>query len=252
MYRSVIGAVVLVLVAAVGLGAYLLSGPAPRSSAPARPAAGASADVGGPAFLGLQIQGVTDGIAKALALDRARGVIVRDAALGGAASVAGVRRGDIILKFAGTAVDTFDGLVARVGELSAGETVELTVLRAGQEHALTMTADAKPAAWQIETGAIAVLPSAGLTLAALNDRMRERFRLRWGATGLVISGIDSAKLGSSGLHEGDIIVQVNQEDVWNPEQFSAALEQARQDKRPFVLLLVEAAEGFRLVLFPVL
>ena len=67
----------------------------------------------------------------------------------------------------------------------------------------------------------------------------------------MISGVDAAKLENSGLHEGDIIVQVNQKDVWNPEHVSAALDEAKQAKRESILMLVEAAEGFRLVLFPV-
>ena len=247
------GAVAVLSVAALGLAAYLLTGEKPRVPAsPKAPASQASSSPSaGPAFIGLQIQGVTDVIAKALAMDRPRGVIVRDAALGGAASIAGIRRGDIIVHFAGTDVDTFDALVARVGQLAAGDAIDLTVLRAGEERMLTMKADAKPAAWQIETGAIAVLPAAGLTLAALNERMRERFRLRWGTTGVVISAVDTAKPAAASLHEGDVIVQFNQQDVWNPEQVSAALEQAKQNTREALLLLVEAPEGFRLVLFPV-
>ncbi len=143
-------------------------------------AAGAGAE---PAFIGLQIQGMSEPIAASLGIGKPRGVIVRDAALGSAASNAGVRRGDVIVRFAGTDIDTFETLVARAGKLSAGDSVDIVVLRVGQELKLSMKADAKPAAWQIETGAIAVLPAAGLTLAALNDRMRDRFRLRWGQRG---------------------------------------------------------------------
>ncbi len=176
---------------AVGLVALLLGTPASAAE---------------PAFIGLQVQGMSAPIAEALGMGKVRGVIVRDAALGSAASNAGVRRGDVILRFAGTDIDSFDTLVARMGKLSAGDSVDMTVLRAGQELKLSMKADAKPAAWLIETGAIAALPAAGLTLAALNDRMRDRFRLRWGTTGVVISGLDTAKLGNSGLLEGDVIV----------------------------------------------
>ena len=247
------GAVVVLVVAAVGAAAYLLTNEKPRGPVAKRAPASqsASSPSEGPAFIGLQVQGVTEAIAKALDMDRTRGVVVRDAALGGAASAAGVRRGDIIVHFAGTDIDTFDALVSRAGQLSAGDTIDITVLRAGEEMKLSMQADAKPAAWQIETGAIAVLPAAGLTLAALNERMRERFRVRWGATGVVISAIDMSKPAASSLREGDIIVQVNQQDIWNPEQVSAALELAKQKQRNALLLLIEAAEGFRLVLFPV-
>ena len=65
-------------------------------------------------FSGMQVQGVNSGIAKALGLPKAEGVLVMDVALGAAADIAKIKRGDRITHFNGTKIDTFKRLVSVV------------------------------------------------------------------------------------------------------------------------------------------
>ena len=64
-----------------------------------------------PGFLGMQVQGMSPKIAKALGLKSADGVLVRDVVLGGAADKAGFKRGDLILEFNGKKIDSFATMV---------------------------------------------------------------------------------------------------------------------------------------------
>lgn len=206
---------------------------------------------GEPAFVGLQVQGMTDDIAESLGLSEAEGILVRDVAFGGPAALAGTLRGDIIIEFNGDKVEDLNGLVGAMARIEAGNDVEMVVLRNGESVTLTMETLAKPEAWQIETGAFAVLPSVGLTLAALTDRMRQRYSLRWSSVGVVVSGIDREVLSAPGLREGDVLLQVNQNLVWHPEQVADLLNEAKEAGKDRMLLLVESVDGFRFLLLPV-
>ena len=61
-----------------------------------------------PAFIGMQVQGISEKAALAFKAENIEGVLVRDVALNGPANLAGIHRGDIIIQFAGIKVDNFD------------------------------------------------------------------------------------------------------------------------------------------------
>jgi type II secretory pathway component PulC len=54
-----------------------------------------------------------------------------------------------------------------------------------------------------------------------------------------------------GLRRGDLILQVNQKEVWRPDQVVAAYKAAKKAGRKELLLLVERVNGFRFMPLPV-
>ena len=96
--------------------------------------------MGGRGFTGMQIQGLTAPASRALGQTQAHGVLVRDVGLGSPADQAGIRRGDLIVKFDGQAIDTFQRLIASAGKLKAGDKASVVVRRAGQDKTLTLLA----------------------------------------------------------------------------------------------------------------
>ena len=203
------------------------------------------------AFVGMQVQGITPVVAAALGLERESGVLVRDVALGGPSAEAGFRRGDLIVRFAGRNVDTFEALVAVVTGLKAGQSVKATVLRRGAKVELTMKTGVWHPSWRISNGAFATLPAVGLTLASLTEKTRDVFSLRWGSTGVVITLIDPGKSTGMDLQRGELILQVNQESVWMPAQVLAKYREAKEKELTKILLLVEGTSGYRFSLLPI-
>jgi len=203
------------------------------------------------AFVGMQVQGITPVVAAALGLERESGVLVRDVALGGPSAEAGFRRGDLIVRFAGRNVDTFEALVAVVTGLKAGQSVKATVLRRGAKVELTMKTGVWHPSWRISNGAFATLPAVGLTLASLTEKTRDVFSLRWGSTGVVITLIDPGKSTDMDLQRGELILQVNQESVWMPAQVLAKYREAKEKELTKILLLVEGTSGYRFSLLPI-
>jgi hypothetical protein len=51
-----------------------------------------------PVFVCMQVQGVSQKVAAAFGIDKLEGVLVRNAALNGPANMAGIHRGDMIVK----------------------------------------------------------------------------------------------------------------------------------------------------------
>ena len=142
-------------------------------------------------------------------------------------------------------------LVAVVGGLQGGDAVPVTVMRRGASSELTLRAGTWPEAWRIAKDTFVAIPTVGLTLASLTQKVRQQFGLRWGSTGVVVTLVDKTKAQAMDLSRGELIVQVNQEDVWKPRQVAAAYKRARNGERKSLLLLVEGVGGFRFSLLPV-
>lgn len=197
------------------------------------------------AFVGMQVQGISEPVAAALGIDKPEGVLVRDVALDGPANRSGIHRGDMIVSFAGTEIDTFEKLVAKVRELTAGQSVAISVIRQGKLLKLKMKTIKWMPEWQVTKGIFASLPSVGLTMTAITPKVRERFGIRWGSTGVAITLIDPEKAINLDLQRGDIIHQVNQKIVWNPNDLVKMYIEAKAQGKKTLLLLVEGAGGFR-------
>ena len=75
------------------------------------------------------------------------GVFVSSVEEGGPAAEAGIQQGDIIQKFDGTTVQTYDNLTNQLSYYQAGEQVEIVISRAEggqyQEQTVTVTLGAK-------------------------------------------------------------------------------------------------------------
>lgn len=201
-------------------------------------------------FIGMQVQGMSPQIAKALGLESADGVLVRDVALGGASDKAGFKRGDLILEFAGKRIDSFAAMVKAAGATTPGQKVKVAILRRGKPMTLTLTLGKWTEPWLIKNNAVASLPASGLTLASLTQKLRKGFGLRWGSIGVVVTLVDPDRT-DIGLRRGDLIVQVNQKDVWLPEHLIAEYKAAKKAGRKEVLLLVERVNGYRFIPLPV-
>lgn len=208
--------------------------------------AGATADSG---FIGLQIQGMPPEAAAVLGLAKPEGVLVRDVAHAGPAALAGFRRGDLIVKFDGAKIGTFEQLVQAAQKIPSGKAVSVTVRRGQKTADLTLKTGAWPDAWRVTAGAFANIPEIGSTIASLTPKIRETFNVPWGAVGVVVTLVDTAK--NHGLARGEIIVQVNQTDVWLPEQAVEIIGDAKRKKRPGVLMLIQNANGFFYRMVPI-
>jgi serine protease Do len=84
-------------------------------------------------WLGVRIQTVNDELAEGLHLQAAKGALVANVTPGGPADKAGLKQGDVILKFDGKEVDAMRTLPRMVAETPINKKVDVLVVRQGKE-----------------------------------------------------------------------------------------------------------------------
>ena len=98
-----------------------------------------------PAYIGLKVEQVTQDIATALGMPEPMGSIVSIVRPGHPAAAAGVQVGDVILTYDNQTPSDERALLRDLAKSTVGQTVPITVLRAGKELTLHVT----PIAWPL-------------------------------------------------------------------------------------------------------
>jgi serine protease Do len=179
-------------------------------------------------FLGATIQDVTPTMAKALGMNQAGGVLIGDVTAKGPAAQAGVKPGDVIVKFNGQGVEDAAALRLQVSETDPGTSVSLTVRRGGNTEDLKVKVGELPADHEktvendSEQGTLQ-----GLQVEPLTPAVRQQLYLGENSHGVVVSHVDpSGAAANSGLREGDVIQEVNHQQVSNDSEFEQAMRGA--------------------------
>jgi serine protease Do len=87
-----------------------------------------------------------------------------------------------------------------------------------------------------------------LDLAQLTPELRQRFELKEDMEGVVITDVwADGTAAAKGLKPGDVIVEVDQEEVSNPAEVSEKIERAKDEGFRVVTLLVFRQGDFQWV-----
>ncbi|NPV73525.1 MAG: trypsin-like serine protease [Pelotomaculum sp.] len=94
-------------------------------------------------WLGVYLQQVTEELASYFGLQDLSGALVASVVSGGPAEKAGLRRGDIIVRYNGSAVNNPNDLIELVGGTAVGSQVEIEFIRGGERKTVTAVIEAK-------------------------------------------------------------------------------------------------------------
>ena len=98
------------------------------------------------AFLGVATQTVTPALARELSLPASDGALVTRITSGSAAAEAGLRVGDVIVRVDGKAVNEASDVQAFVRSRRPGDSLDVVVIRDGEQRTLSATLTERPAA----------------------------------------------------------------------------------------------------------
>lgn len=195
-------------------------------------------------FLGMQVQVMPSSGSDALGREQKGGMLIRDVALDEPADQAGIHRGDLLIAIDEKSVGGMDSLLELLSGTKPGQTLNLTIIRSGKELILPLVLGVRGAHWDVRDQNVIRFPQNGLTLLSITPKIRKNFGLRWGTYGVLVSLADNDNNDEQSLIRGDVIVQVNQRNIWSPEQIFEMYRQALKEGRKTLLLLVERRDGF--------
>lgn len=203
-------------------------------------------------WLGVQIQTVNDEIAESLGLDKPRGALVSKVNDGGPAAEAGIEAGDVILEFADRPVVEMRTLPRIVADTEIGQTVSVVVWRKGAEKKLRVKVgeleEVQEAAFAPNQPTPGRSEALGMTLSPLTPETRNEFQLGEESKGVVVTGVEGDSTAAErGIRPGDVIVEVNQEQVASPQEVADKIKGVQESGRKSVLLLVERSGDLRFV-----
>ncbi len=214
-------------------------------------------------WIGVKIQEVTAEIADSMGLNGSKGALIASLTPDGPAAKAGVKQGDVVIRFNGQDINEMRNLPRIVAEAPIGKPVPMTVLRHGKEVELniitgqlekakedgllddekspTEKSDAAPTTSK-------EVPDLGLRVAPISPLLRQQFHLDDSMNGVVITGVqrDSDAL-EKGLRAGDVLLEINQRTVASVDDVVAATKDAKAGGKNAVLLLVSSQNNLRFV-----
>jgi serine protease Do len=200
-----------------------------------------------PGWIGVKVQQMTRAIAEAMGMKQPEGSVVAWVMPNSPAHQAGIAIGDVILKYDGEIPSDERALLREITKTAVGETVQVTVLRDGVEHSIPVTVaswprsqwDARDAPVTAERPKITIPPDLGLSLATIQADQRARFGLEDDTSGVLVTGVvpgsDAARRGAA---DGDVILRVQNQPVATPGDVQGAIDAARGEGHPFVMMLV--------------
>ena len=196
-------------------------------------------------YLGVRIQPVTAEIAETLELETARGALVSDLEDDTPAAQAGVEAGDVIREVNGLPVRDPRTLSRRIASIDPDETVELTIVRDGEEITVPVTLG------ELESAAAPAIPAdvepssvEGLGLEVAPNENGD---------GVVVVAVDpDGPAFEKGIREGDVVLSIGDADVGTADDLDAELAALADEGKSNALARIEGQDGAaRFVALPI-
>jgi len=199
-------------------------------------------------WLGVSIQEVTDDIAKSFKLKDAKGALVAEVMEGTPAQQGGMERGDIIISFDGKEVETPNELQRIVANTPPDKKVKAKVIRDGKIETLTVKVGTMPE--EIAETEKGITTDLGLTVQTLTPDLAEQFNWSREEKGVLITGVDPSGAGAEvGLRRGDLIKEIDRQNVESTEDYSRILGKAKKGES-VLFLIKRGTRTFYITLTP--
>ena len=201
--------------------------------------------------LGVIIQNIDQDLKEQFKLATTKGAVVSQVNKDSAAEKAGIKVGDVIVRYNGKEIEDVSVLRNIVAGTAPGTKVDVVVMRDGREKTLTaklgeLPSDDTEAAGKGGEGE-ASSTALGISVEGLTSANAKQFGFEKEDQGVVVREVeDSSQAAEAGLRVGDLITEVNREKVASVQEFNDALKQAKD--KSSVLMLIKAKGASRFVI----
>ncbi len=160
-----------------------------------------------------------------------RGILVEEVTEGSPADKAGLKRGDLVLNFAGRPIGTVEELIGLIGKSTIGKPLPMQIIAGGRPGILEVTLVPleeffTPKSPGNSEEAVAKISDAlGITVRNLTVYQRRRFGLSAASPGIVVTEINPSANLAQKLGPGDIIYSLNDTPVRTAAQFNNLIDE---------------------------
>ncbi|HIN62789.1 MAG TPA: Do family serine endopeptidase, partial [Candidatus Marinimicrobia bacterium] len=193
-------------------------------------------------WLGVFIQDVNDGIAKALDLPDRKGAVVTEVVEGSPADKAGFKVEDVVVAFGGKKVRDSSHLKNLVSSTRPETKQDVGIIRRGRSRTLKVDLVELPQEDVILASNRTPSFSLGMRVEDLDASMARRFRLEDSESGVVVVEVSpSSAAAEAGVQPGDIIKRIGDTEIDSAREFRTAI--SRVNDEDSILLLIRRRGG---------
>ena len=205
--------------------------------------------------IGVQVSTTFDRqTAEAMGVKDGVGALISTVTPAGPAARAGLEPGDVVVEFNGRPVEDNEALVEMVVATKPGTTVPLTVVRDRQRRTLNVTVDeldleaeagGTPSARRAPEEQEPTVTDWGMTIEPVTPDIARQLELPANRGGALITSVErNSAAFTAGLGRGDVILEVNRQEVRNVSQITRALQGVESGQPVFLLVWRSGQEIF--------
>lgn len=175
------------------------------------------------AFIGINISEVTSDLAQHNGVKSLKGVYVNSVVDGGAAQVAGIKGGDVILKVNDVEVNKVAELQEQIGRYRPGQQVSVTILRNDKRHDVLLTLRNIDGGTSLYKAGETV-EIFGANVKTVSPQVASKLKIKGGVE---FVSIGDGKFQQAGIKDGFIVTSVNRKNVLSVEDLKSILANAK-------------------------
>ncbi len=178
------------------------------------------------AMLGISMQELTDNLAKSAGIEgNFSGVYVAEVQSGGAADIAGIKSGDIIMSIDSILVKSPSDIQEKINAYRPNDNISITLLRNGEVKTLQVQLQGRGSTVAVASPDGKRAEMMGAVLENAPSDLLNRLRLKGGVQ---ITSLKKGKFKDAGIKEGLVITHINQVPVASAEEVFSIISKARR------------------------
>ena len=211
-------------------------------------------------WLGVSIENLDEGLVQSFGAEGAKGALVNEVSKGSPAEKAGIKRGDVIVRFGAEDVLDSGHLKYLVGQSAPDSKVKLIVLREGKKKEFEVKLETQPKDMkshfggyrrgddseeeQADNGSDYDNALKGVTIQELTKALADRMDVPPDVQGVLVSDVDQDSVAAQkGLRKGDVIEEVKRQSVRSVADFNRIAAKLKKDE---TVLLTINRQGMNL------
>ncbi|GEM_PF-1203100 len=204
------------------------------------------------AWLGVQISDVSPDIIDIEKLPRDEGAFVTRVSGDSPADSAGIRAGDVIIRFGDREIYEAEGLRRAVRRAEINETVPVLIVRDGGQQELSVTLRERPRRQAIRIPRIPDTPRImmhhrhgrlGISVIDLNPQLREYFQVREELGVLVERVFENSPAEKANLRAGDVILRIDENEIASARELRRTLAGYEADEQVRIEIMREGSRS---------